>query len=93
MMLRASGAVAAGVIAWAAWLVVSAPVDSLQGVIQKILYVHVPCAFAAYAGFITCGAAGALYLWRRDERFDQLAASAAEVGLVFCTLVIATGPI
>jgi heme exporter protein C len=93
MMIRASGAVAAGVIAWAAWLVASAPVDSLQGVIQKILYVHVPCAFAAYAGFIVCGAAGALYLWRRDERLDQLAASAAEVGLLFCTLVIATGPI
>ena len=92
-MIRASGAVLVGVLAWAAWLVASAPVDSLQGVIQKILYVHVPCAFAAYAGFITCGMAGALYLWRRDERFDQLAASAAEVGLVFCTLVIATGPI
>lgn len=70
-----------------------APIDSVQGVIQKILYLHVPCAFAAYLGFAITALGGALYLWRGQERFDRLAASSAEVGVVFCTLVLLTGPI
>ena len=78
--------------AWAA-LVVSAPVDSVQGIIQKILYVHVPCAFASYTGFAVTGACSALYLWKHDERYDRVALSSAEVGVLFSTLVITTGPI
>jgi heme exporter protein C len=79
----------------ALWLgaVARAPLDSMQGVIQKILYVHVPCAFAAYAGFIVTALCSALYLWRNDERLDRVAAASAEVGVVFCTLVIVSGPI
>ena len=50
-MIRASGAVLALCLAVTAWVVVQAPTDSMQGIIQKILYIHVPCAFAAYAGF------------------------------------------
>ena len=77
---------------WAA-LVFSAPTDSVQGVIQKILYVHVPCAFASYLGFAITGICSALYLWKHDERFDRVALASAEVGVIFCTLVIVTGPI
>ena len=77
------------------WLFVAAqaPLDSVQGVVQKILYVHVPCAFAAYLGFACTAVGGALYLWRREEHWDRFAASSAEVGVLFCALVIATGPI
>ncbi|HTY19468.1 MAG TPA: cytochrome c biogenesis protein [Myxococcota bacterium] len=77
------------------WLlsVAQAPVDSMQGVIQKILYVHPPLAFAAYLGFALTALGGGLYLWRGDEAFDRLARSAAEVGVLFCTLVVVTGPI
>lgn len=73
--------------------VVRAPLDSVQGVIQKILYVHPPLAFAAYAGFVLTAVAGALFLARGDEGWDRLARSAAEVGVLFCTLMILTGPI
>jgi len=76
-----------------AWLVVRAPIDGAQGVIQKILYVHPACAFAAYAGFGLTAFGGALYLWRGDDAWDRLAAASAEVGVVFCTLVVLTGPI
>jgi heme exporter protein C len=74
-------------------LVVRAPVDAVQGVVQKILYVHPPCAFAAYFGFALTAIGGALYLVRREDAWDRFAASAAEVGVVFCLLAIATGPI
>ncbi len=82
-------------VATAAWglLVATAPVDAMQGEIQKILYLHVPAAFAAYAGFFTTAVGGALYLWRERDEWDRLALSAAEVGVVFCTLVLVTGPI
>ena len=74
-------------------VVANAPVDSKQGVIQKILYLHVPCAMATYLGFLLTAVGSALYLWKREERFDRFAASAAEVGVFFCTLVLITGPI
>ncbi len=79
----------------ALWLFIvwNAPIDRAQGVIQKILYAHAPCAFAAYLGFFLTATFGALYLWKREERFDKLAIASAEVGVVFCTLVIITGPI
>jgi heme exporter protein C len=73
--------------------VYGAPSDRVQGVIQKILYVHVPCAFSAYLGFAVTAVSGALYLWRNDERFDRLALAGAEVGVLFCTLNILSGPI
>ncbi len=73
--------------------VVQAPIDSVQGVIQKTLYVHVPCAFAAYIGFVITGTCGMLYLWKEEMAFDRLGHAAAEVGILFCTLVLVTGPI
>ncbi len=77
------------------WLaaVARAPEDSVQGIIQKILYVHPPLAFAAYLGFFVTALGGAVFLWRSDEAWDRLARSSAEVGVLFCTLVIVTGPI
>lgn len=92
-MIRASGAALAVIAALWAWAVVGAPVDSMQGSIQKILYVHVPCAIGAYLGFLTTAVCGALYLRTSSERYDRAAIAAAEVGVVFCTLNIATGPI
>ncbi len=79
--------------AWWLFAVWNAPLDAMQGVIQKILYVHPPLAFAAYAGFIGTALAGAAFLARGDERFDRFAAASAEVGVVFCTLMLVTGPI
>jgi heme exporter protein C len=92
-MIRASGLLMLGLLAAAGYLVLAAPVDATQGVIQKILYVHVPCAFSAYLGFLVTGLGGAFYLWKNDERFDRVALAGAEVGVVFCTLTLASGPI
>lgn len=86
------GVLAVLAVSWA-WLVIDAPIDSRQGVIQKVLYVHVPLWFAAYAGFLLTAVCGALYLWRNDERFDRVAIAAAEVGVLFCTLGLVSGPI
>ena len=72
---------------------VMAPVEATMGIVQKIFYFHVPCAFAAYAGFILCGFGSLMYLVTRKAKWDALGAAGAEVGLVFCTLVLLTGPL
>jgi heme exporter protein C len=78
------------VYAWSVW---NAPIDRVQGVIQKILFVHPPLAYGAYLGFILTGIGGVAFLRSDNERWDQLAVAGAEVGVVFCTLMMVTGPI
>ncbi|MBW2231377.1 MAG: cytochrome c biogenesis protein CcsA [Deltaproteobacteria bacterium] len=90
---RPLGIALLGLCALYAWTVVSAPLDSVQGVIQKILYVHPPLAYGAYLGFIITAIAGVLYLRNGREEYDRLALSSAEVGVIFCTLMLITGPI
>lgn len=92
-MIRVTGILLAALFGLTAWLIAQAPNDAMQGVIANILYVHVPCAFSAYAGFFTTAICGALYLAKRDERFDRIAIAGAEVGVLFCTLNIVSGPI
>lgn len=69
------------------------PPDRLQGQVQRIMYVHVPSAWIAYLAFLITFAASVRYLWRRDLGADRLAASSAEVGLVFTAVAIVTGAI
>lgn len=69
------------------------PLEAAQGAAQKIFYVHVPSAWAAFMAYLTVGACSVLYLIMRDRRLDRLAAAAAEVGTVFITVVLLTGPI
>ncbi|MDP6981122.1 MAG: cytochrome c biogenesis protein CcsA [Myxococcota bacterium] len=76
-----------------AWSVVNAPIDNVQGIIQKILYVHPPLAYGAYLGFVITAIAGGIYLWKSREDMDRLAIAGTEVGVIFCTLMLITGPI
>ena len=69
------------------------PTEAEMGIVQRIFYFHVPCAFAAYAGFLTVAVASAVYLAKGSAAADRLAIAAAEVGILFCTLVLVTGPI
>jgi heme exporter protein C len=69
------------------------PLERAQGAAQKIFYVHVPAAIAAYTCFGIVALMSLVYLWLRDERADRMAAAAAEVALVFTTAVITTGPL
>jgi heme exporter protein C len=91
--LRVLGWTLLGLAPIYAWMVVTAPIDSIQGTMQKILYVHPPLAYGAYLGFVVTAIAGGLFLWRGHELDDQLAIAGAEVGTLFCTLMLITGPI
>jgi len=55
------------------------------------LYVHVPLAITSYVVFTVALVAAALYLWRREERWDELAYSAIIVGELYGVFTILTG--
>jgi heme exporter protein C len=72
---------------------IGAPTERTMGDVQRIFYYHVPSAWTAFLLFLINFVASVTYLIRRDAKSDILALVAAEVGVVFCTVVIVTGPI
>lgn len=70
-----------------------APLEREQGIVQKIFYFHVPSAWVAFLAFFFVFVFSFRYISSRDKRWDNRALAAAEVGVMFCTLVIVTGPI
>src|SRR6476659_4190043 len=69
------------------------PLEAKQGAAQKIFYIHVPAAWVAFLAFFLVAVASGVYLWLRDTRLDLFAESSAEVGVVFTTVVLITGPL
>lgn len=69
------------------------PTEEKMGVVQRIFYFHVPSAFAGFLGVGLCALFSALYLYTRDRRMDRVAHASAELGVLFFTIVLITGPI
>ena len=72
---------------------VVAPTEQTMGNVQRIFYYHVPSAWTAFCLFFTNLFASIAYLIWKNSKADALAVAAAEVGVVFCTIVLITGPI
>jgi len=86
-------AAAAGVALTYVRAIYFTPTEAAQGPAQKIFYVHAPSAWVAFLAFFLVALASALYLWLREERLDRIAEASAEVGIVFTTVVLITGPL
>ena len=86
----AAGVAVGGTIIRAAFFT---PLEAKQGAAQKIFYLHVPAAWVAFLAFFLVAVASGVYLWLRDQRLDRFAESSAEVGVVFTTVVLITGPL
>lgn len=69
------------------------PLEAKQGAAQKIYYIHVPAAWVAFLAFGLVAIASGVFLWVRDQRLDRFAESSAEVGVIFTTVVLITGPL
>jgi len=80
-----------GAAAYASFYI--APEEKTMHVLQRIFYFHAAAAWAGMTAFFICFVANLLYVWRRDEKWDSLGISSAEVGLAFITVVLITGPI
>jgi heme exporter protein C len=72
---------------------VVAPTERTMGDVQRIFYYHVPSAWTAFILFSINFIASVTYLVRRKPAADIVALVSAEVGVVFCTIVLVTGPI
>jgi len=70
-----------------------APTEQTMGNVQRIFYYHVPSAWTAFLLFLINFVASVVYLIRRNAKADIVALVSAEVGVVFCTVVLVTGPI
>ena len=70
-----------------------APTESTMGDIQRIFYVHVPSAWTAFAAFFVVFVCSVAYLRTKNLKWDRVAVACAEIGTIFCTGVLITGPI
>ncbi|ADE36165.1 cytochrome c biogenesis protein [Methanohalophilus mahii] len=59
----------------------------------NIFYFHLPIAIVAYLAFFVVFVSSILYLRENDSKWDMVSLSAAEVGVIFAFLVLATGSI
>lgn len=80
-----------GLAAVALFGLVISPPDVELGTTIRILYMHVPTVSVAYLAFVITAIASVAYLWKRTEFWDLLAASSAEIGVVFFSLTIFNG--
>ena len=88
-----SAAAAVAMLA-AAWMIfVYAPQDALEGPVQRIFYLHVGSAVAAFGSFALVLAGGVAFLRKDSVRGDRLARAGALVGLVFTTNTFVMGMI
>ena len=76
-----------------------APLDAMQGEISRIFYYHVPIAMLFFLFFAISLAGSIGYLTYRRSRpgwaqaSDAWALAGAEVGVLYCTVVLTTGPL
>jgi len=70
-----------------------APTHEILGESQRIFYVHVATAWSAYLAFAVVFIACIQYLRTHSLKWDNIASASAEVGFLFITFTIITGPI
>ena len=69
------------------------PTEKEMGIVQRIFYFHVPSAISAFVAFFLVFIASIQYLRTREEKWDRLALSAAELGVMFGLIVLISGPL
>lgn len=73
------------------WGLFGTPPDQMMGDVYRILFVHVPAAWMAMIFFSLSFVGSLATLLRGTKRWDQLAVSAAEIGVVLTGLTLALG--
>jgi heme exporter protein C len=68
-----------------------APTERIMGDVQRIFYFHVALAISSYLAFTGVFVGSILFLWKKKMFWDTIAYSAAEIGVLFSTLVLITG--
>ena len=86
--------VTASLMAITLWMIfLWVPTEANLGVSQRIFYIHVPTGWLGMLSIVIVAIATALYLKTRNQKWDALAYSAAEFGVIFATIIIVSGAI
>jgi len=87
-------AFSAGMLAWNLHTIfLGLPDEARQDAIFRIMYFHIPGGILGLTGFGIGLGCSVMYLWKKDLRWDSLAASVTEVSLVFGLTNLITGSI
>lgn len=70
-----------------------APTEAIMGAVQRIFYFHVSAAWIAFFAFFVTFLCSIVVLITNNYFYDDIAESSAEIGIIFCTIVLITGPI
>jgi heme exporter protein C len=88
------GAITVALLCFALYeALIGAPTEQTMGNVQRIFYYHASSAWTAFVLFGINFVASVIYLAKRYESADIIALTTAEVGVVFCTVVLVTGPL
>ncbi len=69
------------------------PTEKEMGIVQRIFYLMVPVGWLAMLSFLIVFIGSILYMIKRESKWDILAHSSAEAGIVFITLALIVGSI
>lgn len=67
--------------------------NEAEQIAQKIFYYHVPSAWLGFLAFFVVFLGSVAYLWTRERKYELISVASAEIGILFITLVLVTGPI
>lgn len=70
-----------------------APTERQMGTVQRIFYYHVGLAWNSFLAFFILFIASILYLIKRAIVWDRIAQASGEIGVIFTSLVLITGPL
>lgn len=88
------GVCVAGILAGLYLALLWAPTEAVMGDVQRIFYFHMPSAWVALGpAFTVVFVCSIIYLIKKDLRYDRIAASSAEIGVMFTTITLVTGPL
>ncbi|HUQ08071.1 MAG TPA: cytochrome c biogenesis protein CcsA [Kofleriaceae bacterium] len=70
-----------------------APLEKTLFFNQKVFYWHVPNWFVLFTTVFVCGVCSAVYLAKREAKWDDIARAAGELAVVFGAIGLVTGSI
>lgn len=76
-----------------AMLIFYTPIEKTMGPVQMIFYLHLPIAINTFVACLIVFIASVGYLWQRKMWWDDLAAAAGKVAVLYCSVVLLTGMI
>ncbi|MCP5030023.1 MAG: cytochrome c biogenesis protein CcsA [Actinomycetia bacterium] len=80
-----------GLVALLLFAFVFSPADSVQKDSVRIMYIHVPSAIVAYLAVGVTAIGSLMFLWKKSEFGDLIAAASAELAALFVAINLFTG--